>query len=529
MRTSPLAAPATRVVLALALAVAIGTSLAAQGTTSASSEVPDLGEPTAAPDGAPEHLKLIDRQGLAEHAYWLASDERQGRFTSSAGQRATADYVAAHFKKLGLRPLGDKRGFLQKYPLTSVHIAKGTQLSFGRTKITTGFAVLPSDDSFKASARGKFAWCGNGTGNSLPSLKGKIPLVVLHGLGSGTGSGNDLRAIGRYNAIARKLASKGAAAGLICLLDDGGSHANTLSYHGLLPDHPKLQFGKGGRRSQKMRIPLFVINGEQSRALFEHVGIELDGEGEPKTAPKNNKATGSLKIQVKESKKAFSTNVVAVLDGADKKNEAIVYSAHHDHMGERVDGDAFNGADDNASGTAGLLEIAEAFAKGGPRPSRSVIFLSVSGEELGLWGSEYFAENSPWPRGRIVANINIDMIGRAEGTDEAPKMQITPSHGHQKYSSMVRDAVELGEKFGISFTSGDQYYQRSDHYNFAKHGIPVVFFCDGEHPDYHQVTDHPDKLRYPAMESIARLAFWTGWNVANANQRPKELGRQSGW
>ena len=94
---------------------------------------------------------------------------------------------------------------------------------------------------------------------------------------------------------------------------------------------------------------------------------------------------------------------------------------------------------------------------------------------------------------------------------------------------MVQHAVELGQKFGIEFTSGDTYYQRSDHYNFAKKGIPVVFFCDGEHPDYHQVTDHADKLGYPAMEAIARLAFWTGWNVANDKQKPKELGQQADW
>ena len=108
-------------------------------------------------------------------------------------------------------------------------------------------------------------------------------------------------------------------------------------------------------------------------------------------------------------------------------------------------------------------------------------------------------------------------------------MQITPSNQHQKYSTIVQDAVRLGEKFGVGFTSGDTYYRRSDHYNFAKLGIPVVFFCDGEHPDYHQVTDEADKLDYEAMEAIVRLAYWTAWNVADAKQRPKELGRQQDW
>lgn len=520
--------PPMRIRLLLAAAMLLA-ALPAQ-TSAEKTERPPIGEPAEPPDGAPPHLRLIDRHELRDHAYWLADDARQGRYTASAGQEATTEYVAEHFERLGLRPLGDRRGFLQRYPLESVHIHKGTGLSFGRVKVTDGFALMPSGDDDKVSLRGKFAWCGNGTGDDLPSLKGRIPLVVLHGLGGGTGTGNDLRAIGRYAAISKKLHSAGATAGLVCLLDDDGSHANTLSYFGLLPDHPKLEFGSGAARGgTRIRVPLFVINRERSLELFEHVGIELDDEGAPATAPTKPKATGTLKIVVRRDTKASAANVVAVLDGTTRKKEAIVFSAHHDHIGQRLDGDAFNGADDNASGTAGLLEIAQAFAQGGPRPERSIIFLSVSGEELGLWGSAWFADNPTWSLGRIVANINIDMIGRAGGDERSILMQVTPSHSHQKYSTMARDAVALGGKFGIEFSSGDSYYQRSDHFNFAKKDIPVVFFCDGEHPDYHQVTDHADKLNYPAMEAVARLAFWTGWNVANASQKPKELGRQQGW
>ena len=206
-----------------------------------------------------------------------------------------------------------------------------------------------------------------------------------------------------------------------------------------------------------------------------------------------------------------------------------MFSAHHDHVGRRLDGDVFNGADDNASGTAGLLELAEAFAQGGPRPERSLVFLSVSGEELGLWGSEWYASHPTWPLERIVADINIDMIGRPGDKDGGTQMQITPSHEHAKFSTLVREAVGLARNFGITFTSGDQYYERSDHYNFAKNGVPVVFFCDGEHPDYHQVTDTADRLDYVRMEAIARLAAWSGWVAANSKGRPQELGKQPNW
>jgi Zn-dependent M28 family amino/carboxypeptidase len=255
----------------------------------------------------------------------------------------------------------------------------------------------------------------------------------------------------------------------------------------------------------------------------------VDEQGQLVEGVEPDRETGKLTIRVKQIKKATACNVVAVLEGSGKKAEAIVFSAHHDHIGTRLDGDRFNGADDNASGTASLLEIAQAFAKAGELPERSIVFLSVSGEELGLWGSAWFADHPTWPLSKIVANVNIDMVGRAGNRDGKILMQVTPSHQHDKYSTLVKDGVVLGERFGITFTSGDQYYERSDHFNFARNGVPVVFFCDGEHPDYHQVTDSADRLDYAAMEAIARLAYWTGRQAADAKGRPDELGRQPGW
>jgi Zn-dependent M28 family amino/carboxypeptidase len=228
---------------------------------------------------------------------------------------------------------------------------------------------------------------------------------------------------------------------------------------------------------------------------------------------------------------AWACNVAAVLRGSDPQlaAEAIVYSAHMDHVGSRIDGEVFNGADDNASGSAGLLAIASAFANGKQKPRRSVIFLSVSGEELGLWGSAYYADHPTWPADRIIANINTDMIGRSGPESGPTEVTVTPSNRHRMFSTLVQEAARCGEQLGVTFSSGDKYYQRSDHYNFAKKGIPVVFFCNGEHEDYHQVSDHADKLDGQKMERIARLAFWTGWQTANADERPRQLGRRETW
>ena len=519
--------------LAASLATALGTAQTPPpppppAPTAAVPQLPELGPPAAVPEGAPPHLSRIDREGLRAHAYWLADDARHGRHTGSRGQLATAKYVAEHFAKVGLKPLGDKKTFVQSYPLQRTFLEAATSLTLGASKIDRDFAVVPAGDEAKIALSGKLVFCGNGSASQVPQgLTGKLPFVVLPP-SRGGGAGADLQAVQRFADVAQQLAQQGATAGIVCLTGDSTSLANALNYRGLLPDHAQLRYGQGGSKLQT-KVPLLVLPPAQSKLLFQHVGLALDDDGKPAGPPTGDKATGKLAIVIKSDDKGVGTNVVGVLEGTSKKAEAIVFSAHHDHVGRRLDGDVFNGADDNASGTAGLLELAEAFAQGGPRPERSLVFLSVSGEELGLWGSDWYASHPTWPLERITADINIDMIGRPGDKDGGTQMQITPSHEHAKFSSLVREAVGLGRHFGITFTSGDQYYERSDHYNFAKHGVPVVFFCDGEHPDYHQVTDTADRLDYVRMEGIARLAAWSGWLAATSKTRPQELGRQAGW
>ncbi len=497
------------------------------GGTAAAGALPDLGPPAPLPEGAPKHLALIEREGLRKHAYWLADDARQGRFTSSKSQMEVASYIAAHFQKLGLKPLGDKKGYVQIYPLDSVTLEASTQLQVGTLRIAENYAVLPSKDLDKLALSSKLAWCGHGRTDELPeSLKGRIALVVLDKQPRGTGVGGDLGAVQRYGDIAKRLAKAEAQAGVVVLLGDPAALGNGLNYQALSPDHPSLGYDAPGRIAS-LATTLFVVGGPSAQKLLQSIGA-LDDTGELREPSGIDKATAKLTIALKRGK-TTACNVVALLEGKSKKAEAVVFSAHHDHVGLRVDGDAFNGADDNASGSSGLLEIAEAFARGGERPARSIVFVSVSGEELGLFGSRYFSEHPTWPLDKIVADVNIDMIGRCEEKDGKTVIQITPSYAHPKYSSIARSAAQLAKVFDVTLTSGDTYYERSDHYNFAQKGVPVVFFCDGEHPDYHQVTDSPDRLDYPRMETIARLAFWTGWQVAEAKDRPTEIGVKNDW
>jgi Zn-dependent M28 family amino/carboxypeptidase len=215
-----------------------------------------------------------------------------------------------------------------------------------------------------------------------------------------------------------------------------------------------------------------------------------------------------------------ATNVVAVLRGADPAlaEEALVYSAHHDHVGSRLDGEVFNGADDNASGSAGVLEIAEAFAASGQRPRRSVLFLLVTGEERGFWGSYWFVGHPPVPLSSIVAAVNLDMIGRNHPDTVYVGGLDVSTLGTVVRSAMSRPGVDLWP-VAIGMYG-------SDHVVFHNRGIPAVMFHTGLHPDYHKVTDEVSVLDADKAARVTRLAFHTGLAVAETAGRPIILSRR---
>jgi Zn-dependent M28 family amino/carboxypeptidase len=217
-------------------------------------------------------------------------------------------------------------------------------------------------------------------------------------------------------------------------------------------------------------------------------------------------------------------NTVGILEGSDPtlKNEYLVYSAHMDHIGitPGQPDSINNGADDDASGTVGVIELAKAFSRPGARPKRSIIFLTVSGEEKGLWGSKYFTEHSPVPIGRIVADINIDMIGR-----NWPDTIVAIGKEHSDLGATLNRVNAAHPELGMTAIDdrwpAERFYFRSDHYNFARKGVPILFFFNGVHEDYHQVTDSPEKINSGKEARILRLLFHLGQEVGNAASRPQ--------
>lgn len=223
-----------------------------------------------------------------------------------------------------------------------------------------------------------------------------------------------------------------------------------------------------------------------------------------------------------------SENILAFIKGTEKPEEIVVISAHYDHVGMK-DGVVYNGADDDGSGTVSVMEIAEAFqmaAKNGKAPKRSVLFLHVTGEEHGLLGSKYYSDNPVFDLKNTVVDVNIDMIGRSDQENEGKNYVYVI--GSEMLSSELKIINEAANKVTHNLELNYKYddpkdpnrlYYRSDHYNFAKKGIPVIFFFDGIHVDYHKPTDDPEKIDYALMQKRAQLVFATAWELANRKDR----------
>jgi hypothetical protein len=238
---------------------------------------------------------------------------------------------------------------------------------------------------------------------------------------------------------------------------------------------------------------------------------------------------------VKQTVTTRVSNVLGLLEGTDLKDEYVVLTAHYDHVGMRNDTTIYYGADDDGSGTTGILELAEAFVKAkqaGNGPRRSILFMTVSGEEKGLWGSRYYANNPVYPLEKTTVDLNIDMIGRtgSEYLKDKDSTNYIYIIGDDKISSdlaVITDNVnktysnlKLDRKYNDP-NDPNRFYFRSDHYNFAEKGVPIIFYFNGTHADYHRPTDTPDKINYPMMAKRAQLVFHTAWEMANRNEMLK--------
>ena len=283
-------------------------------------------------------------------------------------------------------------------------------------------------------------------------------------------------------------------------------------------------------RSKTIYPDTWYVNEKIAQAIMgdDYAAAAQSGKALPKAYTANihlGFRKSSLKLQ--------SSDVLGFLEGTDLKDQVLVLSAHYDHLGKR-DTVIWYGADDDGSGTVSILELAQAFAKAkaaGKGPRRSILFLANSGEEKGLLGSEYFSDHPTYPLDHMTADLNIDMIGRIDPNRKyGDSMNYVYVVGSDKLSSELKpisegnnkkySKLELDYKFDDP-NDPDRIYYRSDHFNFARKGVPIIFYFDGINNDYHRPTDTPDKINYDLLEKRARLVFYTAWEMANRNDMIK--------
>jgi hypothetical protein len=470
-------------------------------------------------DVAQQYAKQITASDLKANLSILASDAMEGRETGKRGQKMAAAFISYTFEELGLQ--GPVNGsYLQPVELYTT-LPGNTYLKVGQTtyKNFEGIAYYGNAESGgELSADAVFAGKGRKEDFDQIDVKDKAAVVVL-------ATGENSR------AAAALAAERGAKLLLVYNPDTKEAQQLINQYKGYL-----------SRGSLSLKKPeqkaggLFIITPELAAEILKTSGEKLvraANEDSKKNALKKLKP-GSFQFQTSQNVSTLKTeNVLGYLEGTDKKDEVIIVTAHYDHIGKRsgTEGDLINnGADDDGSGTVSVLQLAKVFTqakKDGKGPRRSMLFMTVTGEEKGLLGSEYYSENPVFPLANTVVDLNIDMVGRRDpqhkdsepyvyviGADKLSAELNTLSETiNKKYTNLIFDYTYNDE------AHPDRLYYRSDHWNFAKKNIPIIFYFDGIHEDYHRVTDEIEKIEFDLLVKRAQCVFHTAWEIANRDQR----------
>ena len=529
----------------------LSSGLAAQQAPQLSNHSPDHPILTAM-DGAQKFAATITTEDLKSYLYVLASDSLQGRETGTEGQRMAADFIAHHFATLGLPKIGDPHPetgeptYFQYFAYTSERWDRNhLQLKVGDTEFyfLKDFYTYASENASKPLEQTTgVLFLGYGIDEETYSdykgldLKGKTILIYAgepvdkNGKSFITGD-TSLSVWSKNHHLKLEAAHKHGVERVLIIDPD---LKRNISKNRMALFAGRMEMGWGANPEERFANSFF-ISSTVARALvgdafnaFVMVRDSIRATGKPAHLSLN---TSLVTAQEKLVEQLTGSNVLGYVEGTDPqlKNEVVVVSAHYDHLGMRGNS-IFNGADDNGSGSSMVMELAQAFSeakKAGVGPRRSVLFLLVSGEEKGLLGSEFYSKHPVFPLENTVADVNVDMIGR---TDK--KHRNNPNYiyviGADRLSTMLHKINEAANQqfvnleLDYTYNAEDdpnRFYYRSDHYNFAKHGIPSVFFFSGTHEDYHRPTDTADKIMFDKMVKIGQLIFYTTWELANRKER----------
>lgn len=481
-------------------------------------------------------LLSITPAEMKAHVYYLAADAMKGRNTPSPELDTCASFIAREFAAYGLKPVGQQKNYFQKFNLLKTRLSEPNMLTLKINQRDTtyqlkdDFVPLYLTANHRVTAPIAFA----GYGITAPEYKyddyqsldvrGKVVLIFAN-----EPQERDSASVfeGKKNTDHSKLLFK---------VENAQDHGAV----GLLLVSPPLHRFKRPpnpwpnlmKNAPENAIPLTLEQKSDSRIVCVQIGRQLvddllAGTGHTleelhqqidRTLTPQSFDIPEKVITVETALAAdkFPTqNVVGFWEGADPvlKNELVVIGAHYDHVGISNDS-LYNGADDNASGTAGVMEVAEAFAQCQQRPKRSILFITFAGEEKGLFGSRHYTEDPIFPLENVVAMLNLDMISRND-TNEVAIIGSKTSPDLTAINEKCNEAIGLKLKY-----DQDRFFMQSDHYSFYRKDIPVLFYFTGDTPDLHRTTDDPEKIIPEKMARIGQLVFSTAWMVANRPERP---------
>jgi hypothetical protein len=496
-----------------------------------------------------DFAQTITAADLSGHLHILASDAYEGRETGQKGQKMAADYIAKHFQALNLAgPNAGTNPYFQEFQLEeSSWKTAGLQVGKKSYAYLQDF-YLYGDEPAERTQQLDLVFAGYGieTRNysDYQNLDVKDKTVVVLAGEPTNAQGNYVVNNSKqespwstdYRTKTRLAAQKGAKN--VLFISEGTNEQFQAQIRKLRHrlESPTLSFSTKAKRTPVLFVSQTVgtdLLNTSAKKLHAYKN-QVNQTGKP-VASKFKAEVGATLIAEKFSRPLKTENVLGFLEGTDKKDEILVITAHYDHIGKdstKTGDQIYNGADDDGSGTSAVLELAQAFAeakKAGIGPRRSILFMTVTAEEKGLLGSDYYTSNPVFPLQNTIANLNIDMIGRLDKAHADDKNYIYVI-GSDKLSSELHHINEEANRkhtnLKLDYTFNDEndpnrFYYRSDHYNFAKNNIPVAFFFNGVHNDYHQPGDEVEKILFDKMENITRLVFYTAWELANRDERIK--------
>lgn len=487
-----------------------------------------------------QYSQSITAESLSEYLHVLASDSLEGREAGTIGQKKAANYLKSKFESFGLKaivPNGEDSSYFQHFNLVNkswkdvyLKVGKSNKV-FLKDFYAYGDVEIPQEEHLEIVFGAYGIDSKNYSDYKNIDVKGKgivifmgEPFVDGKSLVSGNKTSSDWANDWRKKASTAR--QKGAKAVFIVVGKTQEAFENRLA---TLKPHlvePMVAFTHKTSENGSFFVPL-ALAAEMLKTKEEKMTEALNELGTQ--TKKSSFRSAKVLIKADVSKEIFETeNVLGFLEGKSRKDEVIVITAHYDHLGKKGE-EVFYGADDDGSGTAAVIAMAKAFAqakKDGNQPERSILFMPVTAEEKGLMGSEYYTDKPVIPLANTVANLNIDMIGRIDEAHTHPnyiyligsdKLSTTLHKVSSDASSLYIPDIELDYTFNRK-DDPNRFYYRSDHYNFAKNNIPVIFYFNGVHEDYHKSTDTVEKIDFDKVTLITKLIFFTAWELGNLDK-----------